>query len=91
MDLTVPSGPAFFNKSWGLLGLFDGDASNDFRRPDGTIIPANSTDQDIHYNFGLLWQIGATESLFTYASGESVDTMANASYVVVSVSYVGGR
>ena len=33
----------------GLLGNFDGNASNDFIFPNGTMLPVNSSDRQLHY------------------------------------------
>ena len=41
------------NTTRGLLGVINGDESDDFTLPDGTSIDINSTEQDIYNNFGL--------------------------------------
>ena len=54
----------------GLLGVWDDDTSNDFTARDGTVVPTNSTDRQIHNEFGQTWQITANESLFFYPDGK---------------------
>lgn len=41
----------FMGRIRGLLGDFDGNASNDFIFPNGTMLPINSSDREIH-NYG---------------------------------------
>ena len=41
------------NTTRGLLGVINGDESDDFTLPDGTSIDINSTEEDIYNNFGL--------------------------------------
>ena len=36
----------------GLYGDWNGDHTDDFKRPNGTILPVNATMQEIHYQFG---------------------------------------
>ena len=39
----------FMGKQRGLLGNFDGNASNDFIFPNGTMLPVNASDRELHY------------------------------------------
>lgn len=56
----------------GLMGNMDGVRNNDLKRPDGkTLLPSNSTPQQIHFDFGLHWLVQEDESLFTYLPGKS--------------------
>lgn len=64
----------------GLLGPFDGNINNDFTRPDGTIMPITSTYQQIH-EYGMLWQINGSESLFTYPIGKSYESFRDPDFV----------
>ena len=43
----------FKNRTRGLLGTWNDDPSDDFTTPDGTVLPADATPQQIHYDFGL--------------------------------------
>lgn len=54
----------------GLFGVFDGNQSNDFTRPDGTIMSRNVPQRQIH-EYGMLWQITSEETLFTYPIGKT--------------------
>lgn len=47
-------GPAEFkNRTKGLLGTWNDDPRDDFMAPDGSVLPANASPQQIHYDFGL--------------------------------------
>ncbi len=61
------------NKTRGLLGVYDGNKDNDLQDQNGNAIAANSSLQDIHYKFGLEWQILQSESLFTYTGKQYPD------------------
>lgn len=45
---------AFQNNTKGLLGVWNGDPDDDLQRPDGTVLPPNSTLREIHEQFGEL-------------------------------------
>ncbi|CAG2190944.1 unnamed protein product [Mytilus edulis] len=50
----------------GLFGNFNGKQSDDLTNADDRIISINSSLDVIHNEFGLTWQIHASDSLFTY-------------------------
>ncbi|XP_062605771.1 uncharacterized protein LOC134267581 isoform X2 [Saccostrea cucullata] len=56
----------------GLMGNFDGNTSNDFILPNGTILSQNATrtERDIFYNFGQQWSVN-DKSVFYYDEGLS--------------------
>jgi hypothetical protein len=64
----------------GLLGLRNGNISDDFTYPDGSSIPSDASDQMIH-EWGQSWQITAEESLFLYVAGESTSNFSNPTFV----------
>ena len=47
------NGKAAANTTRGLLGVINGDTSDDLTLPDDTAIDTNSTEEDIYNNFGL--------------------------------------
>uniref|UniRef100_H2ZYL8 Mucin-4 n=1 Tax=Latimeria chalumnae TaxID=7897 RepID=H2ZYL8_LATCH len=53
----------YFNKTEGLLGVWNSNPNDDFRNADGITIPINSSDSDI-YKFGITWEV-TNSSLFT--------------------------
>jgi len=67
----------------GLLGTWNGDTLDDYLRPDGTTLPSNATGREIHFDFGLKWQVMSNTSLFTYNPGENTTTFANTSFVPI--------
>ncbi|XP_053316345.1 mucin-4 [Spea bombifrons] len=54
----------FINKTKGLMGTWNYDTNDDFLKPDGTIIPTLSTEEDI-FKYGMTWQVGFEKSLFS--------------------------
>ncbi|XP_062615400.1 fibrillin-1-like [Saccostrea cucullata] len=57
----------------GLMGNFDGDRSNDFILPNGTILQQEevNTERKIYHRFGQLWAVNESTSIFHYGSGLS--------------------
>ncbi|XP_059842803.1 mucin-4-like [Hypanus sabinus] len=64
----VPSLPKIFmNKTQGLLGLWNDNQNDDFTMPNGSIIPANSSESTL-YRYGLTWEVPSDQSIFTIQS-----------------------
>lgn len=42
----------YTNSSKGLTGYWNGNVDDDFLLPNGTILPSNISDSQIHYDFG---------------------------------------
>ncbi|XP_074632006.1 uncharacterized protein LOC141890434 isoform X2 [Acropora palmata] len=74
---------SFQGQTKGLLGTWNDDQEDDFLTPDGSILPSNATGRQIHFNFGLKWQLSDNTTLFTYKPGESTSTFTNASFVPI--------
>ncbi|XP_067024678.1 uncharacterized protein [Acropora muricata] len=73
----------FQGQTKGLLGTWNDDQEDDFLTLDGNILPSNATGRQIHFNFGLKWQLLDNTTLFTYKPGESTSTFSNASFVPI--------
>ncbi|CAF1120774.1 unnamed protein product [Adineta steineri] len=58
-------------RTYGLLGTYDGQASNDLRAQNGQIINADSSLEQIHRQFGVTWSIDPITSLFHYETDQS--------------------
>ncbi|XP_072026993.1 uncharacterized protein [Amphiura filiformis] len=58
---------SFKGHTEGLLGTWNDNPDDDLLTPSGTIVPSDSSTEDIHYQFGQTWQIEAADSLFYYA------------------------
>ncbi|XP_051873390.1 mucin-4-like [Pristis pectinata] len=54
----------YMNKTEGLLGLWNDKQDDDFKMPNGSFIPANSTDS-ILFSYGLTWEVPSDQSIFT--------------------------
>ncbi|XP_072895124.1 uncharacterized protein [Hemitrygon akajei] len=64
----VPSLPKkYMNKTQGLLGLWNNNQNDDFTMPNGSIIPANSSESTL-YRYGLTWEVPSDQSIFTTQS-----------------------
>ncbi|XP_059150257.1 fibrillin-1-like isoform X2 [Physella acuta] len=59
------------NKTAGLFGNFNGDITDEFVLPNGTMLPANITEQQIFYQFAKYWEVTIENSIFTYKNYES--------------------
>ena len=49
-QLSIPE--SFFNNTRGLLGMWNGNKDDDFLKPDGTVLPINSSGDLIFHQFG---------------------------------------
>jgi len=65
--ITLPEN--FKSTMSGLIGDWDGNSNNDLKLPDGTWIPVDSSNSDIHYKFGMTWSTTTQTSIFTYPTG----------------------
>jgi len=54
LDVIVAAPNTFKNNTLGLLGLFNGDLTDDLFTPNGELLPNTSTEKTIFYNFGEL-------------------------------------
>eukprot|EP00062_Callorhinchus_milii_P000230 gi/632934079/ref/XP_007898813.1/ PREDICTED: mucin-4 [Callorhinchus milii] len=75
------------NKTEGLLGVWNDDATDDFKAANGTYLNFDGkklpSDNDIFFDFGLTWKTTENNTLFTYNSypGETWYTYNNNSFV----------
>ncbi|KAK2158335.1 hypothetical protein NP493_1807g00024 [Ridgeia piscesae] len=79
LDITVGAPDKFKNHTKGLMGVFNGNATDDLLPPGENAVPLSnsSSEKTIFDEFGELWRILAVDSLFYYASGESYSTFAH--------------
>ena len=52
LDMLVAAPTYFDGLSCGLLGVYNGDVTDDLKAPDGTLISMNASTRDIYYDFG---------------------------------------
>ncbi|XP_038608223.1 mucin-4 [Tachyglossus aculeatus] len=57
----------YFNKTQGLLGVWNWNPTDDFKMPNGSSIPINSSEESI-FHYGMSWFL-STDSLFTNKPG----------------------
>ena len=63
----------FRERTYGLLGTYDGQHINDLRTQNGQIVDNNATVEQIHREFGTTWTIDPSTSLFYYESDQSAE------------------
>lgn len=56
LHLAVEVSESFINSTEGILGYFNGDPSDDFRRQDGSTLPTNSSEHDL-FDYGQLCEL----------------------------------
>ncbi|CAF4000147.1 unnamed protein product [Rotaria sordida] len=61
----------FREKTYGLLGTYDGRTDNDLRSRNGSIIRSNASIEQIHKDFGVTWAIDPFSSLLYYESDQT--------------------
>uniref|UniRef100_A0A2C9L091 VWFD domain-containing protein n=1 Tax=Biomphalaria glabrata TaxID=6526 RepID=A0A2C9L091_BIOGL len=90
LELTVEAGEDFRGQMKGLLGNFNGNSSDDFRLPDGTLLSTSESDTDrkIFQNFGSKWEVHANNSIFEYAQGEGSHDYRHADFVPIFLDEV---
>ncbi|KAK2190863.1 hypothetical protein NP493_66g06040 [Ridgeia piscesae] len=82
LDITVGAPDTFKNQTKGLMGVFNGDATDDLQPPGENARPLSnsSSEKTIFTDFGELWRIDSANSLFYYAPWESYATFARAGF-----------
>ncbi|XP_059150288.1 fibrillin-1-like [Physella acuta] len=75
------------DKTWmnqtivGLLGNFNGNVTDEFTLPNGTVLPINMTEKDIFYKFAKLWEVTQSSSIFSYDKLENSSTYQHPEFV----------
>ncbi|KAH9505495.1 hypothetical protein Btru_057451 [Bulinus truncatus] len=69
------------NKTRGLLGNFNGDRSDEFTLPNGTVLPSNISEREIYEQFAKTWVVTDANSVFLYKDGESAETYQHLDFV----------
>ncbi|CAF3942552.1 unnamed protein product, partial [Rotaria sp. Silwood2] len=67
----------FRGRTYGLLGTYDGEPTNDLRAQNGIVVNSNALPEEIHRQFGVTWAIHTDTSLFYYESGQSAEFFEN--------------
>ncbi len=73
----------FVNLTEGLLGNYNMDASDDFRLPNGTILPEDLSEREVYYQFGLECKCN---SLFPYGACVYASLLGHVSKIVSILS-----
>jgi len=60
-------------RTYGLLGFYNGEPDDDLQNSSGKAIPRNASEEDIFHQFGKTWAIEPSASLFFYERGRNAD------------------
>ncbi|XP_030834998.1 sushi domain-containing protein 2-like [Strongylocentrotus purpuratus] len=83
MSILLVAPDSFRGQTQGLMGTWNGDASDDFVTPQGSFLSPDLTTEELHYQFGLLWEIDAAKSLFYYEPGKDHESHTDRTYTPV--------
>jgi hypothetical protein len=67
-------------KVQGVLGNFDGDPANDIATPDGQALEQPVPFEKLYPSYADSWRVRQSDSLFTYAEGQSTETFTDRAY-----------
>ena len=56
--------PLYENYSMGLMGKWNGNITDDFTLPNGTVLPTDMSESDIFYKFGEEWRVPENEAIY---------------------------
>ncbi|KAH9523896.1 hypothetical protein Btru_047344, partial [Bulinus truncatus] len=79
IEVNVPI--SFRNKTKGLLGNFNGNKSDEFTLPNGTVLSANLSERQIYQQFAPTWVVTSKNSVFMYSPGENTTTYQHPDFV----------
>ncbi|KAK2181108.1 hypothetical protein NP493_410g01020 [Ridgeia piscesae] len=82
LDITVGASEQFKEQTKGLMGVFNGDPTDDLLPPGENARPLanSSSEKSIFEDFGELWRIQKIDSIFYYAPGEGYSTFAHTEF-----------
>ncbi|XP_030838223.1 sushi domain-containing protein 2-like, partial [Strongylocentrotus purpuratus] len=83
MSILLVAPDSFRGQTQGLMGTWNGNASDDFLTPQGSFLSPDLTTEQLHYQFGLLWEIDAAESLFYYEPSNDHESHTDRTYTPV--------
>lgn len=69
--LVMISGERYKGKIRGLLGNFNGDDNDDFITRQNQVLPSDASMEELHFKFGMSWEVQSDELLFTRQNTES--------------------
>ncbi|CAL1534458.1 unnamed protein product, partial [Lymnaea stagnalis] len=81
LEVSVEADKSLQGNVSGLLGNFNGNPSDDFVLPDGTILDHNLTERQIFENFGKQWEVDATNTIFSYREGEGAADYSHPEFI----------
>lgn len=67
-------------KTRGLYGNYDGNADNDFEKPDGTVLDKDSSEAQIYSEFGEAWKLNLKSSRMYYEDGKDTNTFIDTTF-----------
>ncbi|XP_070554572.1 sushi domain-containing protein 2-like [Ptychodera flava] len=73
--------PSMKGTTQGLMGTWNDNPDDDLLTPEGITISPTTTMQELHYSFGMKWNVTEEESLFRYDIGQSHASLNDYNYV----------
>uniref|UniRef100_A0A8C4RBG3 Mucin-like protein n=1 Tax=Eptatretus burgeri TaxID=7764 RepID=A0A8C4RBG3_EPTBU len=74
LQFTISLSSDFYNKTRGLLGVFNKHQKDDFVARNGTVIPFNGDkppdEKTLYYDFGVSWEVTAEEAILESAGNK---------------------
>uniref|UniRef100_A0A2C9M586 VWFD domain-containing protein n=1 Tax=Biomphalaria glabrata TaxID=6526 RepID=A0A2C9M586_BIOGL len=83
LEVNIEAGVELKGNITGLLGNFNGNVSDDFVLPDGTVLAPNetNTERKIFENFGRKWVVTSNNSIFAYGAYKSSANYSHQEFV----------
>jgi hypothetical protein len=86
LQASIQLPPEFRSKVTGLLGNFNGNATDDFQMRNGSLLPHTATEREI-FSFGQTWQIPQSDStFFPYFGSDTRDSFCDSAFTPVFVT-----
>ncbi|XP_041485569.1 LOW QUALITY PROTEIN: sushi domain-containing protein 2-like [Lytechinus variegatus] len=83
MSIFLVAPESFQGQTHGLMGTWNRMSGDDFETPQGNVLSPDLTTEELHYQFGLLWEIDVAQSLFYYEPGANHESHTDRSYIPV--------
>ena len=86
MNIFLTAPESFLGQTQGLMGTWNGNASDDFLTPENITLPSNLTTEELHYQFGL--KCNLYEYICVACHFSICIVMYNSSFVACSVAFI---
>ncbi|RUS86242.1 hypothetical protein EGW08_005984, partial [Elysia chlorotica] len=87
MEFSVDISETLKGLTTGLMGIYNGDVTDDFNFPNGTILDINASDSQI-YEYVKTWAVTTSNTIFTYENGLGPANFSDPSFVPIFLDEV---